>query len=233
MRKFLEYHEVTRKDVAAILVVLTLGFAVCTIFRKDYGDVILWCLAGIIPIVFSWMSAKTHKLKISAELLAAQYFANFLQPVCRHLKDRPGIALADGTDWPRCTVTVVIPDRISDDINAQLTELKDRLREISAGEIKTEMVECAGRPRSMMVDVATQRGILDFPTILSGINIAIAEIYPGIFSEYGEKYDKIRDTALRIFIAKIKSTLRRYPAYESLVSITHEKDLVTEYAKSL
>lgn len=231
MKKLLEYHEITKRDLGIIAVFLLTGCVICFLFKKDGGDILLWCLAGIIPVIFSWLSARTHKLKIAAELLAAQYFTNFLEPVCQHIKDHAGITLSDGSAYPECKITVVIPNKIGSDINRQLADLKQRLSGSAPEKIKSEVIECAGRPRNMMIDISTPGGILDFPTTLSGINTAISEIYPDVFSEGSEKYDRLRDRALQFFTAKIHGMMKRAPYYEDYIRIVTEKDLLAEYAE--
>lgn len=231
MKKLLEYHEISARDIGVIFVFVLTGCVICFLFKKDGGDIVLWCLAGIIPVIFSWLSARSHKLKIASELLAAQYFTNFLEPVCQHIKDHAGITLADGSTYPECKVTVVIPDKIGNDINRQLADLKQRLAGSASQKIKSEVIECAGRPRNMMIDVSAKGGILDFPTTLSGINTAIAEIYPDVFSEGSEKYDRLRDRALSFFTAKIDGMMKRSPYYEDCIRVVTEKELLAGYAE--
>ena len=112
--------------------------------------------------------------------LAAVYYENFIVPICKHIiNNRKGVKINNHV-YTKCYLTIVIPDRISSDVNSQLSMLK---RKISTDDAS---LSCDGRPRTIQFNTLTTKDdtleIVDFPTALAGINHSISNLLPQDFS---------------------------------------------------
>jgi hypothetical protein len=152
--------------------------------------------------------------------LAAVYFENLISPICRFIIENGGFTLKE-IHYKKCKINVIIPDKINDDVNLQFEKLKTT--------IATENVsfKYAGRPRHISIDTQIKNDILefiDFPTIISGINHAIANLLPNDFNKLSPDYSSILDRELRRFVTTLKKLLIRY-GFDEMVIIKRETEL--------
>lgn len=71
---------------------------------------------------------------------------------------------------------------------------------------------CFGRPRNITIDIQIKEGVLeiiDFPTVISGINHAISNLLPQDFNRLTPNYNNILDRELRRFITTLEKLLLR------------------------
>ena len=97
--------------------------------------------------------------------LAAVYIENLIDPTCRYLIENNGFEI-DGQKYEKYHVKVIIPDKISEDVNLQFEKLKSKIN------TQTVSFKYAGRPRTISIDTKIVDNILvfvDFPTIITGI----------------------------------------------------------------
>lgn len=152
--------------------------------------------------------------------LASVYFENLIVPICRFIIENGGFT-SNGINYKKCKVNVIIPDRINEDVNLQFEKLKSS--------IVTENVsfKYAGRPRSISIDTHISNDTLefiDFPTIIAGINHAIANLLPNDFNKLSPDYNSILERELRRFITTLKKLLIRY-GFDEMVIVKRESEL--------
>lgn len=138
--------------------------------------------------------------------LASVYFENFIVPICRSIIESNGFTTKDQQHFTKCKINIIIPETISDDVNIQFEKLKLKFK------TDNETFKYAGRPRNISVDTQVKNGtleFLDFPTIIAGINHAIANLLPNDFNRFSPDYHKILDRELRRFITTLKKLLIR------------------------
>ena len=152
--------------------------------------------------------------------LASVYFENLISPICRFLIENDGFT-SKNVHYKKCRVNVIIPDKINEDVNLQFEKLKTS--------IATENVsfKYAGRPRHISIDTQIKNNILefiDFPTIITGINHAIANLLPNDFNKLSPDYNSILDRELRRFITTLKLLLIRN-GFDEMVVVKREAEL--------
>ena len=152
--------------------------------------------------------------------LASVYFENLIVPICRFIIENGGF-ISNGIHYKKCKVNVIIPDRINEDVNLQFEKLKSS--------IATENVsfKYAGRPRHISIDTQITNDILefiDFPTIITGINHAIANLLPNDFNKLSPDYNSILERELRRFITTFKKLLIRH-GFDEMVIVKRESEL--------
>lgn len=152
--------------------------------------------------------------------LASVYFENLISPICRFLIENDGFTSKD-VHYKKCRVNVIIPDKINEDVNLQFEKLKTC--------IATENVsfKYAGRPRHISIDTQIKNDILefiDFPTIITGINHAIANLLPNDFNKLSPDYNSILDRELRRFITTLKLLLIRN-GFDEMVVVKREAEI--------
>lgn len=152
--------------------------------------------------------------------LASVYFENLIVPICRYLIENSGFTVNE-QHFPKCTIKVIIPDKINEDVNLQFERLK--------ASIKTENVsfKYAGRPRNINIDTNIQDGqleFIDFPTIISGINHAISNLLPFEFNKLNTDYGLILERELRRFVTTLKKLLIRH-GFDEMVHVQKESEL--------
>lgn len=152
--------------------------------------------------------------------LASVYFENLIVPICRFIIENGGFPIKD-TIFKKCKVNVIIPDKINEDVNLQFERIKSS--------IFTENVsfKYAGRPRYISIDTQIKNDTLefiDFPTIITGINHAIANLLPSDFNKLSPDYNSILDRELRRFITTLKILLIRN-GFDEMVTVKRENEL--------
>jgi len=152
--------------------------------------------------------------------LAAVYFENLISPICRFIIENRGFTLKE-IHYIKCRVNVIIPNKINEDVNLQFEKLKTT--------IATENVsfKYAGRPRHINIDTQIKNDTLefiDFPTIITGINHAIANLLPNEFNQLSPDYSSILERELRRFITTLKKLLIRN-GFDEMVFVVREAEL--------
>jgi len=152
--------------------------------------------------------------------LASVYFENLIVPICRFIIENNGYT-SNGHHYSKCKVNVIIPEKINGDVNLQFEKLK--------GQISTENVsfKYAGRPRHISVETKIENDTLefiDFPTIIAGINHAIANLLPHDFNKLSPDYNSILDRELRRFITTLKKLLIRN-GFDEMVTVKRDYEL--------
>lgn len=152
--------------------------------------------------------------------LAAVYFENLISPICRFIIENGGFTSKEIL-YKKCKVNVIIPNKIDDDVNLQFEKLKTS--------ISTENVsfKYAGRPRHISIDTQIKNDTLefiDFPTIITGINHAIANLLPNDFNKLNPDYSSILARELRRFITTFKKLLIRH-GFDEMVIVKREDEL--------
>ncbi|MDJ1495018.1 nucleotide-binding protein [Cytophagaceae bacterium DM2B3-1] len=151
-------------------------------------------------------------------ILATVYFQSLIEPTCRALINDGGIHFTDGRHFEKWKINVIIPNRINADVNLQFETMKKRY--------KTEEIEIksAGRPRNIHIDSQVKGDtieIIDFPTVISGINHAISHLLPTEFSTMSPDYNLILDRELQKFIFTLKECCLRH-GFDSWVHVKPE-----------
>lgn len=152
--------------------------------------------------------------------LASVYFENLIVPICRYIIENGGFT-AKEINYKKCKVNVIIPDKINDDVNLQFEKIKSS--------ITTENIsfKYAGRPRYISIDTQIKNDTLefiDFPTIITGINHAIANLLPNDFNKLSPDYSSILERELRRFITTLKKLLIRN-GFDEMVVVKREAKL--------
>jgi hypothetical protein len=145
--------------------------------------------------------------------LAAVYFENLLRPICKHVIENCGFDV-DEKKYSKCRLKVIIPNKISDDVNLQFEKMK------SAYAMKSVSFKYAGRPRNISIDTQIKDDILefiDFPTIITGINHAISNLLPNDFNALTSDYEAILERELNRFITTLKLLLVKNDFEEMVV----------------
>ena len=148
-------------------------------------------------------SSETDVNFFPSATLAAVYFENLLSPVCKYIIENGGFSLKEKL-FTKCKITVVIPDRITSDVNFQFEKLKSDMT------VENVSFRYAGRPRNISIDTQAAGDTLefvDFPTIITGINYAISNLLPNDFTKLSPDYDAILDRELNRFITTLKLLL--------------------------
>jgi hypothetical protein len=158
--------------------------------------------------------------------LASVYFENFLRPVCSVIKGNNGFQTKEKL-YGKCMVNIIIPEVITADVNQQFDEIKPLFN------TKTEVFQYKGRPRSVAVDVlqdADHLEIIDFPTILAGINYAIENLLPDDFKMKTKDFADIRARELKRFCDALMS-LCKENNYDKLICLKSDSYLEKEHKK--
>lgn len=152
--------------------------------------------------------------------LASVYFENLVSPTCKFLINNKGYTL-NGTHYGKYKLKIIIPDRITSDLNIKFESLK-------AGFPTTKVdIESSGRPRNIYHETLIKDDTIefvDFPTIISGINYAILNLLPNEFNQLNADYDLIVERELDKFIMTLKQLLLR-SGFDNIVYIVKERDL--------
>jgi hypothetical protein len=152
--------------------------------------------------------------------LASVYFENFIVPICRFVIESNGFT-SKGIHYKKCRVNIIVPNKISKDVNLQFESLKTKIT------TENEIFKYAGRPRNIQVETKIENETLefiDFPTIIAGINHAIANLLPNDFNQLSHDYDAILDRELRRFITTLKKLLIRN-GFDEMVFVKREDEI--------
>ncbi len=149
--------------------------------------------------------------------LASVYFENLISPVCRFIIENSGFNIED-SKYTKVKFNVIIPRTIDGDVNLQFEKLKR--------EFMTEVVtfKYAGRPRSIQMESQIKDGTLefiDFPTIVTGINHAIANLLPHDFDSQTTNYSLILERELRRFVSTLTKLIVKN-GFNDIVSIRYK-----------
>lgn len=152
--------------------------------------------------------------------LAAVYFENLVAPTCRYLISNKGYEL-NGVHYENYKLKIIIPERITADLNIKFESLK-------AGLPTTKVdIESTGRPRNIYHETQIKDDTIefvDFPTIISGINFAILNLLPNEFNQLNSDYDLIVERELSKFVITLKQLLLRN-GFDDIVHIIREQDI--------
>ncbi|MFH6942603.1 STING domain-containing protein [Flavobacterium sp. FlaQc-50] len=128
--------------------------------------------------------------------LAFGYFENFVKPLCLGYFSNGSFKI-DGADYKDCKFRIMLPEKLSEDVNLQYQKIKHSMG------AKEKQIESLGRTRTYNIDVKSfENGkleILDFPTTLTGINYSIKELLPDEYKKYGEDYKIILNREVENF----------------------------------
>lgn len=152
--------------------------------------------------------------------LAAVYYENFVKPTCTHILQNDGIE-DSGKKYEDCTIKIIIPERLTTDVNSQFQTLKKRF------ETKRLTFDYLGRPRNIDVETFIKDGklfVVDFPTVLSGINYAISNLLPHDFNAMSDDYDLILNREFDRFVYTLNKLALR-DGYNNLITVINERDL--------
>lgn len=153
--------------------------------------------------------------------LAAVYYENFVKPTCLHIIQNNGISDEDGKIYENSTIKIIIPEKLTSDVNSQFQALKKSFK------TKKLTFDYLGRPRNIDVETLVEDGklfVIDFPTVLSGINYAISNLLPHEFNSMSDDYDLILNREFDRFIYTLNKLALR-DGYNNLISVINEKDL--------
>jgi hypothetical protein len=152
--------------------------------------------------------------------LASVYYENLIVPICRFIIENSGF-IRDGIHYKKCKISVIVPDRINQDVNLQFEKLK------SMFSIENQSFKYSGRPRQISIDTQVKNETLefiDFPTIITGINHAISNLLPNDFNKQSPDYNSILDRELRRFITTLKLLLIK-GGFDEMVTVKRENEL--------
>lgn len=150
--------------------------------------------------------------------LAAVYYENFIKPTCSHIINNGGLLDKNGYIYKKCTIKIIIPKKLTSDVNSQFQRIKAKI------ETKELSFEYLGRPRNINVEIIAEDGevmIIDFPTILSGINYAISNLLPQDFNSMSVDYETILSRELERFVYTLKKIALR-DRVDDLIKIVDE-----------
>jgi hypothetical protein len=153
--------------------------------------------------------------------LAAVYFENFIKPTCLHIIQNNGISDDDGRKHKNCKIKIIIPQRLTLDVNSQFQLIKNKFK------TRKLSFEYLGRPRNIDVETIVTDGnlyIIDFPTVLAGINYAISNLLPNEFNAMSDDYDLILNREFDRFIYTLNKLALR-DGYNDYIEIVPEKNI--------
>lgn len=149
--------------------------------------------------------------------LAAVYFENLIKPTCKYLIENDGFEI-EGKKYKNYELKIIVPHKLTNDLNLQFQRLK------SGFNVASHSFNYAGRPRQISLEVnATMDKLLlvDFPTILSGINYAISNLMPLEFNSMSTDYEVILERELDRFIYALKQLILR-ESWDDIVNISRD-----------
>ena len=135
--------------------------------------------------------------------LANVYYDNFILPTCKHII---GGIVHEGKKYDNVLVNVTIPESIFDNPNLQFDALKNKYK------TKLYAFEYEGRPRKFYVNMEIRDEkleIIDFPTLLSGLNFAILQLLPKEYNNNSQEYKLILSRELERFKKTLEMLLSK------------------------
>lgn len=160
--------------------------------------------------------------------LASGYFINFIQPIFNHYQHNGGKIKTNIKSYRKCEITVVLPSRITDDLNKQFEELKNRVN------TRSELIEYLGRSRTISVDVTSKKDelkIVDFPTTLLGIRHAVYSLLPDEQKKTTPDYDAIFRREIRRFAETLNVYIKEASCQSIAVVIKNEDTILSNISK--
>lgn len=193
------------------------GISLARFDKNDAGSFI----DAIIQIKNAFSKSAGNEINFfPSATLAAVYFENLVSPTCKYLIENNGFEY-DGKKFGQVKIKIIIPDRITNDLNITFEKLKNRFS------VTNVNFHYAGRPRNITLDTHITNNILefvDFPTIISGINFSISNLLPNEFHQLNADYHVIVERELHKFIITLQQLLVR-DGYDDMVTILREKDV--------
>lgn len=154
--------------------------------------------------------------------LAYVYYENFIKPTCRYLID-DGHSY-NGNHYDKYKVLIVVPDKITEDVNLQIEQLKRKIK------TQSDKFNYNGRPRTFNVEVEIKNDVLrivDFPTIISGINYTLSHLIPDDFNQKNGDYINILNRELRKFMKTLKKLILDN-GFDEIVTIVRESEVINK-----
>lgn len=155
--------------------------------------------------------------------LASAYFVNFIQPIFTHYLNNKHKIITDKRQYGDCEITIILPSTISNDVNKQSEELKQKVQ------TRIESIEYLGRDRKIVVDVTSTNKklkIFDFPTVTAGIYHAVRALLPNEQIKQQPDYDTIFKRELRRFAETLELYIKEDACNSIKVSILEEDNLI-------
>jgi hypothetical protein len=152
--------------------------------------------------------------------LAAVYFENFVKPTITYLINNGGLEV-DNRKFGKYKLKIVIPKKISPDLNLQFEKLKQKFNSRSLS------FEYAGRPRTVIIEADIKDAelmILDFPTVLSGINHAILNLMPTDFNQMSDDYNMVLEREVERFIVSLKK-MAIHAQFDELIEFSRDDEI--------
>lgn len=137
--------------------------------------------------------------------LAGVYLQNLIKPTYEEISRKGGLKW-NGNTSANWKFRIILPKNLSSNVNQQFENYKvlQTLKQFS--------IHTMGRPRKLHLDISTEDGepiIVDFPTIIAGIDHAIRSLLPRLFEESGDKYRQILARELERFIQALLTFAQR------------------------
>ena len=155
--------------------------------------------------IFLKSSASTINF-FPSSTLAFGYFENFVKPLCMGYFST-GTFKVDGIDYKDCKFRIMLPIKLSEDVNLQYQKIKHSIG------TEEKQIESVGRTRTYSIDVKSfvngKLEILDFPTTLTGINYSIRELLPEEYKHYGDEYKMILNREVENFAATLRDLIEK------------------------
>jgi len=137
--------------------------------------------------------------------MAAVYFENLILPTYNHIVHSKGLEIK-GEKYIRVKFKIIIPKTLAQDINMQFQDYKNQFT------LSPLTIDSPGRVRKLHLELNIEEGIpviVDFPTILTGINHAIKNLLPSEFNDFSSDYQDILARELERFKAALELFFNR------------------------
>lgn len=197
-----------------------------TTFKRDSNDSLSDAIKEI-KKGFKEFSNRDVNLFPSASLAAA-YYKNFIQPILRHYSYNKGCIDLDGKKkYKKCSITIILPTTITEDVNIQFDEIK-RKKNITT---KPGIINYVGRQRGIGIDTRTtdkELKIIDFPTTIAGIHHAVHALLPKEKDKTVPDYEAIMRRELDRFKETLELHVKEDPCKSIKVEIIKEDSLLID-----
>lgn len=174
-------------------------------------------LRGVREIRDKFLSAPANEINFfPSATLAATYYGSLIVPICSTIISDRGFTV-EGKHYKKCIIKVIIPPGIEDDVNVQFDKLK------STYKLTNVSFKYKGRPRNISIDTRPKGDTLefiDFPTIIAGINFAIANLLPIDFLHDTVDYKDVLSRELDRFVVTLGKLIDRN--YKGMVEIIRQ-----------
>ncbi len=156
--------------------------------------------------------------------LASAYFVNFICPIFKHYLNKGQKIVTDKGSYKECEITIVLPSKITEDLNAQVANLKQKVA------TRQEKIEYLGRPRQLLVDVSSsgrKLKIIDFPTILVSLHHAVHSMLPDEINKRQPCYNLILEREVNRFVEALKLYINETPEHIPVI-IKKEDEVIVD-----